>query len=157
MLATIFASVAFFSCQVEAPTHDYGELTEKYVELWNSGRFDDIDDIIAEDFKLMEVHQDLTINGKEEFIAYVESTRANNPGFAVEVLKLAYTQEAGGSLYMISVQGPGEDLIQIHGVSYFQVADGKFSKLWTLLDMQHWYRQMGFTWAPPAVKEVVEE
>lgn len=87
-------------------------------------------------------------------MAHVNQVHASNPGFEVELLEMiCHPELGGGSRFRIHTEGPMGDIIQIEGLSFFHVSDGKISKVWNLSDVNSWNLQLGYTWLPPQVDE----
>lgn len=157
LIALIFTA----GCQQQKPdaTQRLKPLTDKYVEVWNTGNLDELDAIMDSNYtyhanNLPDVHG---IDGLKKVIT---SFRTAYPDFKLVLEDELFSEnKAAGRWHITGTNtGAGEmpptgKSVDFWGISILHVADGKLKEEWASYDNQSLMEQLGFTMMPPATPE----
>jgi predicted ester cyclase len=129
---------------------------EKYIGYWNSGRFDGIEDVMTDDFEILESPGYEPQRGLNAFKMLISNTRRTYPDFRVEINETVY--ERGKIAFIWTVtgtnSGPGDvpptgRSINGKGISVLHLEGGKIKDEWLSNNNLLFMMQMGFTLVPP--------
>ena len=130
---------------------------DKYVEFWNTGNFNDIHDILCEDFELRMTPQFESIPGIDSFMEEVTSWRKAYPDFNITIDETIYSNNALTLRWTITATNTGTGShpptgkrIKVPGMSIFHFANGKIKDEWIASNNYYWLKQLGFTLSPPS-------
>jgi hypothetical protein len=138
------ATVMLNACSnLQAEKEQKIALLEKYTELWNTGNFDGITDVIAEDFELKFSHLNSVLIGEGDLINIISAFRRDYQDLYVEVLDVCIDGDEGATRYAISATNNNGVKIKGDGVSYLYFSDGKISKIWSNNNDLSWNIQEG--------------
>ena len=133
---------------------------DKYVEYWNTGKFDDINDLLSEDFELRMTPQFEPEKGIDTFMENITNTRKAYPDFHITIDEIFYSNNAAAARWTITATntGPGSHpptgkRIEVPGISIIHFADGKIKDEWIASNNYYWLQQLGFTLAAPTFEE----
>lgn len=138
------ATVMLYACSdLQAEKEQKIALIEKYTEHWNTGNFDGITDVIADDFELKFSHLNRVLIGEGDLINIISAFRRDYQDFHVEILDVCIDGDEGAIRYAINATNNNGVKIKGDGVSYTYFADGKISKIWSNNNDLAWNIQEG--------------
>jgi len=130
---------------------------EKYVEFWNTGQFDGINDILCEDFELRMTPQFESEKGIDTFMENVINWRKAYPDFHIKMDEIIYSNNTAASRWTITATNTGfgshpptGKRIEVSGISIVHFADGKIKDEWIASNNYYWLKQLGFTLVSPS-------
>ena len=135
-------------------------LVEKYIEYWNTGKFDGIENILSENFELRMTPQFKPEKGIEAFKESVLYWRTAYPDFLITIDEIIYTNDAAAGRWTITATNTGEGShpptgksVNVPGMSIIHFTDGKIKDEWIASNNYYWLQQLGYTLAAPKVTE----
>lgn len=155
--AILAAAGLFFACQGTKGEARHAELVKLYEELWNTGNFDNIAEVVTEDCEIKMSHLSDPALGHEGLKALINDQRSNFPDFQVQMLETCLKADAGGVRYTYTATGPDGKQMKSDGVSYCKVVDGRIQKVWANNNDLSWFRQLGYQLVPPQPAEEIVE
>jgi len=159
VLATITLSVAMVfltSCEEKGIPADVKDKVDKYVGFWNTGQFDGIEDVLCEDFELLESPNYESQKGIESFKQIILDLRTAYPDFHLVLDETVYEKDKIAAIWSISATNTGQGkmpptgkVIKGQGISVIHLKDGKIKDEWIANNDLLWMQQLGFTFIPP--------
>jgi predicted ester cyclase len=159
VLATITLSTAMvflFGCGEKGIPTDVKGTIDKYVGYWNTGQFDGIENVLCEDFKLLESPGFEPQKGIELFKQAISAMRTAYPDFHLVIDETVYEKDKIAAIWTIFATntGPGKmpptgKIIKGQGISVIHLKDGKIKDEWLANNNLLWMTQLGFTFVPP--------
>jgi steroid delta-isomerase-like uncharacterized protein len=135
----------------------------QYIGYWNTGQFDGIEEVMAEDFELIESPEYEPKIGINYFKKLISNTRITYPDFKLEVNETVYEKDKIALIWTVtgSHKGPGEipptgRTIKGKGISVIHFENGKIKDEWLGNNNLLWLIQLGFTVVPPAAENTAE-
>jgi len=162
---TIFAlilliSLLFINCAEMEESEVLAPITEKYVEVWNTGNFDGIERILDPNFERRATPDFEPTIGIEEFEKVVISVRAQYPDFHLVVDESFFEEGKGAARWTITATntGPGDfpptgKKATVTGLNILHFKDGKIQAEWVATNNLSWMNQLGFQVMPPVEEE----
>ncbi|NOY36855.1 MAG: ester cyclase [Chlorobi bacterium] len=160
VLAIIFLLASMMSsCSTEQKDKSTGfkQQFEKYVEFWNTGQFDNINDILSEDFELRMTPQFESEKGIDTFMENVTNWRKAYPDFHLRIDEIIYSNNAAAVRWTITATNTGSGShpptgkrIEVPGISIVHFTDGKIKDEWIASNDYYWLKQLGFTLVAPS-------
>lgn len=157
VILTISLIVLLAGCGKKGMPADTGKNLDKYISYWNSARFDDIGEIMAEDFEIMESPDYVPQIGINSFKKLITNTRTAFPDFKLEINETVYEKDKVALIWTVTGtnNGPGEipptgRTINGKGISVIHFKDGKIKDEWLGNNNLLWLMQLGYTLVPPA-------
>jgi len=150
-----------FSCQQQAQVtitdEEANALLDGLLEIWNEGNFAITEDFYTADFVLHDCGVPEDLVGIEAFEGFVTMNRTAFPDFKVTMDEFFVKGDKMASRWTVTgtQTGPLPDLpptgkkLQISGLSFYRIANGKFAEEWLYFNMLDFYQQLGFTVVPP--------
>ncbi|MEJ2678159.1 MAG: ester cyclase [Gemmatimonadota bacterium] len=133
---------------------------ERYVEMWNTARFEGIDELLTDDFQLVESPGFAPSTGIEDFKQTVLAYHRSYPDFHITVDEVIYGRDAVAAVWTIRATrglGPGPGpltatgkRVEVTGMSVIHFRDGKVHDEWIASNDYEWYRQLGYRLTAPA-------
>ena len=141
----------------ELTTDDYKNLIDRYIEYWNTGNLENIEEVLHPDFELRITPTYEPETGIETFKESVKNYRTTYPDFTVEVIELIFEGSTAAARWRITAthSGPGwipptNKNVDVLGMSFFHFKDGKLLDEWVASNNSYWLQQLGYTIQPPA-------
>jgi predicted ester cyclase len=156
--AIVAASLALLlsGCADKGMPPDVRTTLDRYVGYWNSGRFDGIEDIMTDDFEIMESPGFEPQRGLNAFRMLISNTRRTYPDFRLEVNETVYEKDKIAFIWTVrgTNSGPGDfpptgRSINGKGISVLHLRDGKIRDEWLSNNNLLFMMQLGFTLVPP--------
>jgi uncharacterized protein len=142
-------------CKKEIPV-TVKSLTDKYIEYWNTGKFDGIEDVLCEDYTLLESPGYKPFVGIEAFKKQITNMFIAYPDFHLDIEEMIYQNDVLALRWSITATntGPGRipptgKMIQGQGLSLIHFKDGKIKDEWLANNNLLWMTQLGYTFVPP--------
>lgn len=144
------------SCEKPDPAEKFGPLLDKYLQIWNTGNMDQIDEVIHPDFELRMSPKFEAERGIEAFKEALQMWRKAYPDFRVKVIERIYATDAAAVRWVITATNSGEGWhpptgkrVEVPGMSIFHFQDGKVKDEWIAGNNGNWLTQLGFKLVPP--------
>ncbi len=152
VLALLFVAVG---CQPQDASKEWKPISDVYMEAWNTGNLDLLDDIIDPQFVRL-VGSVTTSVGLDSLKQYISAFRTTYPDVHVTHDEGIYIGDKGAVRWSVTGTntGPGDfpptgkQLTQ-SGISFTRFANGKMVEERVELNMLAWMLQLGFTLTPP--------
>jgi steroid delta-isomerase-like uncharacterized protein len=160
IIMLLFASILTPGCGRKGMPADLKRAFDKYTGYWNTGQFDEIEEVMAEDFELVESPDYVPQGGIDSFKKLIANNRTTFPDFKLVINETVY--EEGKIAYIWTVTGtnkvPGEiepsgRTINGKGISVIHFKDSKIKDEWRGNNNLLWLMQMGYTIGQPAPAE----
>ncbi len=142
------------------PSTEFKSKVDKYVEYWNTGQFDGINDLLSEDFELRMTPQFESEKGIDTFMENVTNWRRAYPDFHITVEEIFYSNNAAAARWIITATNTGSGShpptgkrIEVPGMSIIHFTDGKIKDEWIASNNYYWLQQLGFTLVAPSFEE----
>ena len=130
---------------------------DKYIGFWNTGRFDGIEEVLTDDFEIMESPGYEPQKGINAFKMLILNTRRTYPDFKVEINETVYQKGKIAMIWTVTGTnlGPGEvpptgRTINGKGISVYHLKDGKIMDEWLSNNNLLFLMQLGYTLTPPS-------
>ena len=151
------ASILIFGCAKQSNNDYQKQLVDKYIQYWNTGDFDGIEDVLHPEFELrMTPTYDAEI-GIDKFKESITKWRTAYPDFYIKLDEEIYSKNEGAVRWTITATHTGEanlpptgKRVEVSGISIFHIKDNKIKDEWIASNDLHWLRQLGFTLSPPS-------
>lgn len=135
----------------------YESMIDQYVNYWNTGQFDRINNLLCEDFELRMTPQYEPELGIDAFIESVTSWRSAYPDFHIKIDEILYSNTAATVRWTITATNLGEGShpptgkrIEVPGISIFHFKSNKIKDEWIASNNYYWLQQLGFTLEAPS-------
>jgi predicted ester cyclase len=159
VLATIALSAAMVilsSCAEKGIPTDVKDKIDKYVRYWNTGQFDGIENILCEDYELLESPNYEPQKGIESFKQAILNMRTAYPDFHLVLDESVYEKDKIAAIWSISAINTGQGkmpptgkTLKGQGISVIHLKDGKIKDEWLANNELLWMTQLGYTFVPP--------
>ena len=123
---------------------------DKYVEYWNSGQFDDIHNLLSENFEIRMTPQFESEIGINTFMETVLNVRKSYPDFHITVDEIFYSANAAAARWTIQATSKTGKEMNIMGMSIIHFVDGKIKDEWISNNDLQWLKQLGYIIMPPS-------
>jgi len=153
----ICLSVLTAGCRRPDVSEQMKPILEKYVQAWNTGDFQGLDNIVSEQFELRMSPKFETVRSLDSLKRAITYWRTAYPDFNLtldEVLCAASAVSCRWTIHATN-SGPGKmpptgKSVVVPGMSILHVSAGKITDEWIFGNDLYWMMQLGFTVAPPA-------
>ena len=153
LVMVVFASTGFPQQQQLKP------LVDKYVEIWNTGNFKDVDAIMDPHF-VRHANDQPAVEGVDGMKKVISGLRTAYPDVKVILTEEIYVENKSVGRWLLTGTntGAGEmpptgKSVKQWGISILHYSNGKLAEEWVAFDNQSWIQQLGFTMTPPAEKK----
>lgn len=152
----LIAILIFAGCERKNPAVELVPAIAKYVDFWNTGNFDGIEEILHPDFELRMTPTFEPEKGIEAFKESITNIRTAYPDFHLTVDELIFAEDAVAARWTITAAntGPGKSpptgkKVEVSGISIIHFSEGKIADEWIAANNLHWLQQLGYTLTPP--------
>ena len=135
----------------------------KYVECWNTGNFDGIEDILAEDFTLYASPDYRPIRGIDSLKKTITSNLTSFPDFNLIINETVFQEDKVGAIWTVSGTNTGQGdmpptgkAINGKGLSFIHLQDGKIKDEWLANNNLLFMEQLGFKFTPPTPPDTIK-
>jgi hypothetical protein len=159
----VFLLIALISvaCQKKDYSSEINPILDKYLEVWNEGNLEILDEITTLDFELR-INPDFEAKESRDLLKEsITNTRTAYPDFLVTVDERLFVSDTAVVIsWTITGTNTGEgshpptgNKTQSNGFSVIFFADGKLTGEWIAYSDLTWVKQLGFTITPPWISE----
>ena len=155
-LIMISSIVELVKCVPSNPKNELAPLVNKYVEYWNTGEFEGIEEVLHSDFELRMTPKYDPEQGIDLFKETITKWRSAYPDFHLEVKEVFFTENQAAGLWEITATNSGigshpptGKSIKVTGMSILHFSDGKIKDEWIASNNSLWLRQLGFKLVSP--------
>jgi steroid delta-isomerase-like uncharacterized protein len=128
-----------------------------YVGYWNTARFEGIENLLCEDFELIESPEFKPQKGIEAFKETVKGYKTAYPDFRLVVDELLFDRDKIAGIWTITATktGPGVlpatgKSLKVTGLAIIHFKDGKIKDEWIAGNDLQWMQQLGFKLVDPS-------
>jgi steroid delta-isomerase-like uncharacterized protein len=160
MLSKVFlliTLIVILGCNKKDTSGDLKKKIDTYVEYWNTANFRGIEDLLCEDFALIESPKFETNKGIDNFKQTVIAYKTAYPDFHLSVDEIVYDKDKIAGIWTITATNTGQGdrpptgkHIKIKGLSIIHFKDGKIKDEWIAGNDYYWLAQLGYTFIPPS-------
>ena len=125
---------------------------EKLVAFWNTGNFDEIEDVLCEDFEMRVSPLFEPEKGIEAFKESVLNIRKSYPDFEIVIDESILSDNAVSGRWTIHATSKTGISLNIPGMSIFHFKDGRIKDEWISNNDLLWLNQLNYTIQPPEVE-----
>ena len=147
-------------CRPDDPAILYRPLILQYVNIWNTGDFTEIEELLHPDFELRMTPKFEAETGIELFKENVSLWRQAYRDFTIRLDELVFAESAVSVRWTITATNTGEgrhpptgQAIEVAGISIIHLLDGKIKDEWIASNNLYWLQQLGFTLKTPFESE----
>jgi steroid delta-isomerase-like uncharacterized protein len=157
----LFITLAFIACQEKDYSTEINPILEKYLEAWNEGNLDILDEITSLDFELR-INPDFEAKESRDLLKEsITNTRTAYPDFLVTIDERLFISDTAVVIsWTITGTNTGEgshpptgNKTSSNGFSVMFFADGKLTGEWIAYSDLTWVKQLGFKITPPWIPE----
>ncbi|MCG6912434.1 ester cyclase [bacterium BMS3Abin03] len=161
LLCLLLIAIVFISCQKKDYSVEMNPIIDKYLDAWNNGNLDILDEITSLDFELR-INPDFEANEGRDFLKEsITKTRTAYPDFLVEEDKILFVSDTAVVVHWTitgtntgkGIHPPTGKKTSSNGFSVIFFADGKLTGEWIGYSDLTWVKQLGFTITPPSTEE----
>lgn len=156
IIPIIISALFLISCTKPNKTEELSPILEKYLDYWNTGKFEGIDKILLSDFELRMTPDFKPEKGIETFKETVIKWRTAYPDFHINVNELVFDSDKIAVLWTITATNTGLGShpptgkhIKVMGMSIIHFEKGKLKDEWIASNNMFWMTQLGYNIVPP--------
>ena len=132
---------------------EYKILIDKYIEYWNTGQFDNIHDILSENFEIRATPQFEPEKGIDTFKETILNVRKSYPDFHITVNEIFFSADAAAARWTIQTSKKTGKEMNIKGMSIIHFVEGKIKDEWISNNDLSWLQQLDYVIMPPSTVE----
>jgi steroid delta-isomerase-like uncharacterized protein len=153
MVAIVFLA----GCQQQPPdpSQTLRPIANKYVEVWNTGNFEELDSIFDQNF-VRRANLLPDVNGVDGLKKMMSGFRTAYPDLKIVLTDEVYSDNEAAARWTFTGTntGPGEmpptgKSVKVWGISILHFANGKITEEIVAYDNQSFMEQLGYTMMPP--------
>ncbi|MFC2133687.1 ester cyclase [Bacteroidota bacterium] len=152
----ILILILTIGCAQKETSSELKQIVDKYVEYWNTAKFEGIENILCEDFELIESPKFEPQIGIEAFKNTVTAYHSAYPDFKLIVNEVIYDKDKIAGIWTITATNTGQGhrpptgkRVEVIGLGVIHFKDGKIKDEWIAGNNFYWYQQLGYTFIPP--------
>ena len=159
LLSRVFLLIVLvitLGCDKKNTSADLKKKTDKYVEYWNTANFQGIEDLLCDDFELIESPKFDAQKGIENFKQTVLAYHTTYPDFHLTVNEIICDKDKIAGIWTITATNTGQGdrpptgkHIIVKGIGIIHFKDGKIKDEWIAGNDYYWLEQLGYTIVPP--------
>ena len=157
ILVLFFLSLTILNCKNPNPSTTFNPIIEKYVELWNTGNFDEIEMILHPDFELRMTPKYKAESGIQTFKENVLKWREAYPDFHIEIHEIIFDKDIAAARWTITATNTGQGLhaptgkhVEVMGMSIVHFVANKIKDEWIASNNLDWLQQLGYKIVQPS-------
>jgi hypothetical protein len=157
----LLIALTLISCQKKDYSTEINPIIDKYLEAWNEGNLDILDEITPLDFELR-INPDFEAKNNRDLLKEdITNTRKAYPDFLVKAEDRLFISDTAVVIrWTITGTNTGEGSFpptgrktSSNGFSVIFFAEGKLTGEWIGYSDLTWVRQLGFSIIPPGISE----
>lgn len=148
--------IILLNCNRPIPSTTFKPLIEKYVDFWNTGKFEGLERILHPDFELRMTPKFEAEKGIEAFKESVTKWRGAYPDFYIELHEIIYDKDCAAARWTITATNTGAGLnpptgkhVEVMGMSIIHFVDNKIKDEWIASNNLYWLMQLGYKLQSP--------
>jgi len=156
LIAVLLGTAILSGCRKPDPSVKLGPIVHKYIEIWNTGNLEGVEEILHPEFELRMTPEFEPEIGIEAFKESITKWRTVYPDFHIDLDEVFFTEDGGAARWTITAthSGPGwfpptGKTVKVPGMSIFHFKDGKLKDEWIGGNNSYWLSQLGFELVPP--------
>ena len=156
-------AILLASCTGKGIPSNIEDTLNKYVECWNTGNFDGIEDILAEDFTLYASPNYRPVRGIDSLKYIITSNLTSFPDFNLIIDETVFQVDKVGARWTVSGTNTGQGdmpptgkAINGKGISFIHLQDGKIKDEWLASNDLLFMEQLGFKITPPTPADTIK-
>ncbi|MFQ5825629.1 MAG: ester cyclase [bacterium] len=149
--------IVLFGCQSPETSTKLKPLIDSYINAWNTGETDVLDEIVHPDFEFRITPTFKATVGLDSLKQLLTYYRTAYPDFHITIDDEIYAEEKVAIIWTITATNTGPGIfpatgkkIDVQGMSVYHFTEGKIFDEWIAGNHLLWYQQLGFTLTPPA-------
>jgi steroid delta-isomerase-like uncharacterized protein len=153
----ILVLVTFIGCDKTNSSTDLKDKLDKYLVYWNTLNFNGINEILSEDFELIESPKFEPQKGIEAFKQSLLATHKDYPDFHLVINEIIYDKNKIACIWTVTATARAQNgststgkPIKISGISVLHFKDGKIKDEWIAENDYYWLQQLGYSFVPPS-------
>ena len=154
---SVIIIVIFFiaGCQQQKPdaSQELKPIVDKYVEVWNTGKVDELDPVMSTSF--LRHAESTSAEGLDNIKQLIAGTRTAFPDIHLVLTDEIFSENRFAAHFSFTATntGPGQfpptgKSVEVWGVVIAHFENGKLSEEWVGYDNQSFMEQLGFTMVP---------
>ena len=157
----LLITLVFVNCQKKDYSTELNPIIDKYLEAWNEGNLEILDEITSLDFELR-INPDFEAKNSRDLLKEdITNTRKAYPDFLVTVDERLFISDTAVVIRW-SITGtntgkggfpPTGKRANSNGFSVIFFADGKLTGEWIAFSDLTWVKELGFNIIPPGIPE----
>ena len=131
-------------------------IINEYVKYWNTGDFQNIEDILHSEFELRMTPKYESEKGIGTFKEHVTLGRTAYPDFHLTIKEIFFTEKEAAGIWEITATNTGKGShpptgksVKITGMSILHFKEGKIKDEWIGSNNGYWLTQLGFKLKSP--------
>ncbi|MGB2957591.1 MAG: ester cyclase [Bacteroidota bacterium] len=156
LLVVLMGTATLSGCRRPDPAVELSPIVDRYVEIWNTGNLEGIEEILHPEFELRMTPKFEPEIGIEAFKESIARWRTAYPDFHIDLDEIFFAGDVGAVRWTITAtnSGPGwfpptGKTVKVPGMSIFHFKQGKLKDEWIGGNNGYWLRQLGFELVPP--------
>src|SRR3990170_4061673 len=148
-------SLLVASCRPPDPAEVLKPLVDRYVQAWNTGDFNGLEEVVSGEFELRMSPRFDPIRSLDTLKSSIIFWRTAYPDFHIDLDEVIYAPNVVTVRWTIrgTNSGPGSHpptgkAVVVPGMSIIHVSAGKIVDEWISSNDLHWAEQLGFALAP---------
>lgn len=155
-LPLILVSIFISGCQQQKDhSAELKPLVDKYVEVWNTGNVDELDNVMNSNF--VRHAESTSAEGLDNIKKLITESRTSFPDLHLVLIDEMFSENRFAARFSFTATntGPGQfpptgKSVEVWGVVLAHFENGKLIEEWVGYDNQSFMEQLGFTMIPPA-------
>lgn len=161
-LLIFLMSLLISGCEVKDQSEEMRIKIDKFVNYWNTANFEGIEDILCEDFELLESPKFTPQPGIEYFKQTVLAYHQAYPDFKLVLNDQIFDKDKCAGIWTITATNTGPSSsggqptgkhIEVIGISVVHFKDGKIKDEWISGNDLDWLQQLGLVLTHPPLQE----
>lgn len=143
-------------CAQPDPAVTYRPVIEAYIDAWNTGNVDQLDQICDPNFEFRMTPKFEPLVGLDSLKSEIAMYHTAYPDFHITIDEVFFTANAGAARWTITATNTGPGVypptgkqVNTPGMNIFHYADGKLLDEWVGGNNILWFKQLGYTIVPP--------
>jgi steroid delta-isomerase-like uncharacterized protein len=155
-LLTAAGMLFLAGCTPKYPSAEQKANLDKYLEIWNTGNFTGVENVLANDYELIKNPGYEPQKGIDAFKNYIAKLRTDFPDFKVVIDEIMADKDRVALIWTVTAtktdtadkQAAPVKLTQ-RGLSFIHLKVNKVKDEWLATDDMSWLKQLGFSIVPP--------
>jgi predicted ester cyclase len=155
-LLTAAGMIFLVGCTPKYPSAEQKAKIDKYLELWNTGNFTGVENVLCDEYELIKSPGYIPQKGIDALKIYIAKLRTDYPDFKVVIDEMMADKDHVALIWTVTAtktdtadkQAAPIKLTQ-KGLSFIHFKDNKVKDEWLATDNMSWLKQLGYSIVPP--------